>query len=119
MNYKLLGEQIRKYRKEKKYTLEQLAEILDVSTTFIGQIERAKGIPSLETLVRIANALEVSMDTLLFGDLNGKAGDFHFVNCIFKLTENFSAEEKALILKNIEIFHDWKNIKNSFPDSER
>ena len=53
MNYKLLGEQIRKHRKQKKYTLEQLAEKLDVSTTFIGQIERAKGIPSLETLVKI------------------------------------------------------------------
>ena len=79
MNYELLGRKIRQQRKEKKYTLEQLAEKLNVSTTFIGQIERAKGIPSLETLVKIANILEISTDSLLFGDLNSKSGNNHFI----------------------------------------
>ncbi len=104
MNYQLLGEQIRKNRKIKGYTLEQLAEILDVSTTFIGQIERSKGIPSLETLVKIANALEVSVDSLLFGSLNAKAADSHFIAQISKQTEGLSEKEKELLLKNIEIF---------------
>ena len=78
MNYVLLGEQIRKQRKKKNLTLEQLAEKLDVSTTFIGQIERAKGIPSLETFVKIANVLEISTDSLLFGDLNNDSGKNYF-----------------------------------------
>ena len=97
MNYKLLGEQIRKHRKQKKYTLEQLAEKLDVSTTFIGQIERAKGIPSLETLVKIANVLEISTDCLLFGDLNTKSSGDYFVNRVEELTETFTQKEKDLI----------------------
>ena len=84
MNYELLGKQIRERRKEKKYTLEQLAEKLDVSTTFIGQIERAKGIPSLETLVKIANVLEISVDELLFGDLNIESGNKHFLEKLIK-----------------------------------
>ena len=109
MNYELLGKQIRKQRKLKQYTLEQLAEKLDVSTTFIGQIERAKGIPSLETLVKIANVLEVSTDSLLFGDLNEKSVNTHFVNSIVELTKSFTQKEKDLILKNIEIFKDFKN----------
>lgn len=109
MNYKLLGEQIRKQRKLKKYTLEQLAEKLDVSTTFIGQIERAKGIPSLETLVKIANVLEVSIDSLVFGDLNNEAGNAHYIKRIAELTENFTPKEKDLLLKNIEILKDFKN----------
>lgn len=109
MNYKLLGSQIRKQRKQKKYTLEQLAEKLDVSTTFIGQIERAKGIPSLETLVKIANVLEVSTDCLLFGDLNSKSSNDYFINQVEKLTETFTQEEKDLILENIEIFNKFKN----------
>ena len=108
MNYKFLGEQIRKQRKAKKYTLEQLAEILDVSTTFIGQIERAKGVPSLETLVKIANALEVSVDSLLFEDLNNKSGDIHFIKEVTELTETFTPREKNLVLKNIEIMKDFK-----------
>ena len=100
LNYELLGKQIRKQRKEKKYTLEQLAEKLDVSTTFIGQIERAKGIPSLETLVKIANVLEISIDSLLFGDLNNK---------VTELTQTFTPKEKELLLKNIEIINEYRN----------
>ena len=108
MNYELLGNQIRKQRKLKKYTLEQLAERLEVSTTFIGQIERAKGIPSLETLVKLANVLEVSVDSLLFGDLKAGAGDSHFVNCILEMTEGFSSTEKELLLKAISAFCEVK-----------
>ncbi len=109
MNYELLGKHIRVKRKEKKYTLEQLAEKLDVSTTFIGQIERAKGIPSLETLVKIANVLETSIDSLLFGDLNSKSGTNHFIEKILEMTENFSSKEKELLLQNIEIINEYRS----------
>ena len=109
MNYELLGKHIRAKRKEKENTLEQLAEKLDVSTTFIGQIERAKGIPSLETLVKIANVLETSVDSLLFGDLNNRAGKNYFIQKIEELTESFSTEEKDLLLKNIEIIDNFRS----------
>ena len=109
MNYELLGKHIREQRKKKKYTLEQLAEKLDVSTTFIGQIERAKGIPSLETLVKIANVLEISVDSLLFGDLNNKSGNKHVVKKVEELTENFTSKEKELLLNNIEIINEFRN----------
>ena len=108
MNYELLGKKIRQRRKEKKYTLEQLAEKLEVSTTFIGQIERAKGIPSLETLVKIANVLETSTDSLLFGDLKGESANNHFINKITELTKNFTSEEKDLLLKHIEIINEYR-----------
>ncbi len=108
MNYELLGRKIRQQRKEKKYTLEQLAEKLDVSTTFIGQIERAKGKPSLETLVKIANVLEISTDSLLFGDLNNKSGNDYFIKKVAELTETFTSHEKELLLKNIEIINEYR-----------
>lgn len=111
MNYELLGNQIRKQRKLKKYTLEQLAERLEVSTTFIGQIERAKGIPSLDTLVKLANVLEVSVDCLLFGDLNEKGRDTYFLNRISEMTEDFSSEEKELLLQNISSFCALKQLQ--------
>lgn len=85
-----------------------MAEKLDVSTTFIGQIERAKGIPSLETLVKIANVLEISTDSLLFGDLNSKAGSNHFVKRVMELTEDFTSDEKELLLNNIEIINQFR-----------
>lgn len=113
LNYELLGQQIRKQRKAKKYTLEQLAEKLDVSTTFIGQIERAKGIPSLETLVKIANVLEISVDSLLFGDLNTKSGNTHFIEQLSCLTEDFSQREKDLLLKHIELIRAFRSADSS------
>ena len=108
MDYVLLGQRIRKYRKKKGYTLEKLAEMLDVSTTFIGQIERATGKPSLETLIKIANALEVSTDALLFEDLNERSGDSHFLKRVEELTEGFTQREKTLVLKNIELMREMK-----------
>jgi len=42
-----------------------LAEACDSSDSYIGHIENARGIPSLEMVVKIANALEVTVDQLL------------------------------------------------------
>lgn len=108
LNYELMGKKIREQRKLKNYTLEQLAEKLEVSTTFIGQIERAKGIPSLETVVKIANVLEVSVDYLLFANLEQKAINAHFIKEISELTKDFTTAEKQIILKNIQLFKEFK-----------
>lgn len=69
MNYKELGKRIRKYRRAAKLTQRELAELIDCSDGHIGHIERAVGIPSLETVVKIANALQVSLDQLVLGSL--------------------------------------------------
>jgi len=45
--------------------LEQVAERIDKSINFVGQIERGEGKPSIETLVDIANALGTTVDSLL------------------------------------------------------
>jgi len=64
-NYVSMGARIRELRKKKRLTQERLAERVDISTPFLGHIERGNRTPSLETLVRIANALETTLDVLL------------------------------------------------------
>ena len=49
----------------KKLRQEDLAEKADLSTNYIGAIERGEKIPSLETFVLIINALGVSADMIL------------------------------------------------------
>ncbi len=64
-DYVALGERIRKARKQKFLTQEQLAEACDLSTAHIGHIERGTRALSIESLITIANVLEVSTDYLL------------------------------------------------------
>ena len=65
MNLKTIGKNIRKYRKEKDIRQDKLAEMADLSTNYIGMIERGEKIPSLEAFLKICEALDVSADMLL------------------------------------------------------
>ena len=65
VDYKDIGSRIRAVRLERKMTQEQLAEAVGVGTTHISHIETGNGIPSLQTLIDIINALDCSADELL------------------------------------------------------
>ena len=72
MNYQDFGERVRKKRQQRGWTQEMLAKELGVSTSFVGHIERGSRKASLETLVQIANVLQVSVDYLLAASLDGQ-----------------------------------------------
>ena len=72
MNYKDLGRRIRMLRQKQHMTQERLAEAIDMSSSFLGHIERGTRVASLETLVQIINVLDVSADYLLAGSLENR-----------------------------------------------
>ncbi|HVZ67047.1 MAG TPA: helix-turn-helix transcriptional regulator [Patescibacteria group bacterium] len=59
-----IANRIRRLRKKKELTQEQLAEKVRVSTTHIGLVETGKRRASLKTLQRIASALGVKLKDL-------------------------------------------------------
>ena len=65
LDYKALGERIRRQRQHLKLTQEQLAELIGVSHSYVGHIERGTRKASLETLVLLCKQLNVSADFLL------------------------------------------------------
>ena len=69
MNYVDLGKRVRARRTELNWTQERLAQEIGVSTSFIGHIERGSRKASIDTLVLLANAMQVSADVLLKGSL--------------------------------------------------
>lgn len=73
MDLSPIGSRIKAAREKKKITQEELAGLLDMSTTHISVIERGVKPPRLETLIRIANALDVSADYLLMDILDNPA----------------------------------------------
>ena len=69
----LLGRRIHDLRVARKIKQEKLAEIVDKSTEHISFIERGERSPSLELLIDISNALQVSVSYLL--DIEADKGD--------------------------------------------
>ncbi|WP_160691630.1 helix-turn-helix transcriptional regulator [Clostridium sp. C2-6-12] len=65
---KYLGDRIRKNREFLGLTRDEFAEAINISTSFYTQIERSERLPSLETLVKIAKKMNISLDYIVFGD---------------------------------------------------
>lgn len=65
IDYKAIGKRIRQERLKCNETQQSLAELIDMSTAFIGCIETGKRKMSLDTFVKIVNALGVPADQLL------------------------------------------------------
>ena len=72
MNQKAVGRRIKAAREKKRLTQEQLAELVDLSPMHVSVIERGVKLPKLETLINIANALDVSADVLLQDVVNNQ-----------------------------------------------
>ena len=70
MDLSSIGAKIKQYRKAAKLSQSQLAEMIGVSTKYVSVLERSAKPPSLETLINIANALNISTDLLLCDILN-------------------------------------------------
>ena len=66
-DYQKIGQRIRMLRMKSGLTQEQLAEASDLSVPYLSHIERGSKRASLETLVRVAEALDVTVDRLLSG----------------------------------------------------
>ena len=58
----LFGKRLRKFRRNKDLTQEQLAEAVGVSVDFVSQIERGVNGPSFDTLQKLATVLEVQVE---------------------------------------------------------
>ena len=65
MDYVALGARIKNKRLEQNLTQEQLAEKVELSAVYIGQIERGERTMTIDTLVKLANSLNSSIEELL------------------------------------------------------
>ena len=69
IDYMIIGKRIRKIRKIKRLSQAELAEKSGVEPTTISHIERATTKLSLPTLVNIANALDATLDEIVYDNL--------------------------------------------------
>ncbi|MBE6638301.1 MAG: helix-turn-helix transcriptional regulator [Ruminococcaceae bacterium] len=91
LDYKIIGDRIRECRKNKNWTQAMLAEKSGIEPSNISHIERAATKLSLATLVSIANALEVTSDELIYGNL--KVSSHISIKAIDSLLSDCTADE--------------------------
>ena len=72
-----MGVRVRQQRVLSELTQGQLAKMVGVSTSFIGHIERGEKKASIETIVAICNALEISPTVLLQDSLTDAVMQSH------------------------------------------
>ncbi|MEK6647215.1 MAG: helix-turn-helix transcriptional regulator [Candidatus Firestonebacteria bacterium] len=102
--YKTVGEKVRRERLKKGLTIEELADMSDIHYTFLGYIELGKKKASLETIRKLANALQIPVADL-FKFFDKKSPKDSKVKSLQKklhqlqlLTSNTSPEVKKLII---------------------
>ena len=63
---------IRKAREDMGYTREKFAELLEVSVSYMAEVERGRTGISVKMLIKICRVLGLSADYILFGEVAGE-----------------------------------------------
>lgn len=93
MNYELLGQNVQTIRKMKGWTQQELSDKIGINLQSLSKIERGVNYPTLDTLEKLTQALEVTPNELLSGKLKTSS------HMITKISE-FLAREEAF---NVEL----------------
>lgn len=101
----MLGKRIREERLRLNLTQEKLAEDVDLTTAYIGQIERGERNITLEKLIIIANRLGVSVDYLLSDSITPtNDGEYYLWS---QLMNGRSESQKALAIHMVKLMFNY------------
>lgn len=81
IDYEIIGMRVKYHRLRNKYSQEDLADMVGMSRISISCLERGERLPSLDSLVNLANTLRVSAndllgENLLYGGENMNSREF-------------------------------------------
>ena len=97
---------IRKAREEAGYTREKFSEMLDVSVSYMAELERGRTGLSLKTLIKICNILGLSADYVLFGVERDE--DMEFLDKIHRIDKKYLPLLNSLIHELLAIRENYK-----------
>jgi transcriptional regulator with XRE-family HTH domain len=100
LDLKGIGQKIRLEREMLNLSRENLAEIVELSPFYIGQIERGERKMSLDTLAKLVDTFNVSVDYLLFGsNLHNEDLDLKNFYPILEIVDNnYNKNLKELLI---------------------
>jgi len=100
---KAFGARVKQLRKQHHWTQKELANRVAVRFQLLNKYEGGQHIPPADTLIRLAEALDVTLDYLLTGN---PTGDIPLANSNlfrrFKALETFNEEDKTTVINVID-----------------
>ena len=100
---KLIGQRIRNYRTQQKLSQEKLAELSGCHPTYIGQVERGEKNATLESIEKIASALNTPLSQLFEKLGNGDVSDSIPLKCYEFLSAKTKTEQEHLYRMLVEM----------------
>lgn len=118
IDYKDLGARIKKKREGKRMSQAELASRTDLSTQHISNVENARSKIGLEKLVRIADALDCSVDELLCGSMKTGSRSV-YSDEIAGLLEDFSNTEMKVLPELLRYYnYVFRLLKSDLEENE-
>ena len=99
VDYESIGRRIKRYRMDKKLSQEELGQEILTSSVHISYVESGSRKLSLELLVSIANALDVSADDILTDNLKHSSSPVDTE--IHDLLLDCNHDEKAILTRTL------------------
>lgn len=106
---KLIGERIRNLRKERNWTQEELAYRANIHRSHLGEIERGETSVTVESVAKIANALEITVEDIfrhLQPSYENKGNDV--LALLINKVNNLSKGNQKVILDFLVLLSRWK-----------
>lgn len=113
INYKVLGERIKEERKRIHLTQAQLANEVGISDTYMGAIERGERSLTLDTLVKLANRIGVTIDYLLTDFVDGSGESI--IDEFKQIIDNHPLDRKVMALQVLRTIFGYFNNQNDGP----
>lgn len=111
LDYKAIGRRIAFYRKRNFYTQSTLAEKLDISESYVSQVECGKVKISLNRLNQIAETLAINL-SLLVSDTNDSSNNFGNSEFL-EVINNWSPQQKTFLLNLIKCANEQFDYSDS------
>lgn len=120
MEKNTIGDRLRKLRYSMDLTQEKLGEKADLHYSYIGQVERGDKTPSLKSLIKIADALDISVEELIREETEeSQENNQYKINKIQQILAGRSAKELDMIynvirelLRFVDTAAEEENSKN-------
>lgn len=101
LDYQVIAKRIKAARRAARLTQAELAEKINISTNAVAKLETNLMSVSLQTLINIANVLDIDMNYLLSDNTGTSSDDENTDIFLESLIANLSMRDKAFLIHTI------------------